>query len=54
MINKLSIPINFNETRVLISSASKGEEGMTLEDFNNLVYNENQITNFDLTRMKCK
>lgn len=54
MINKLSIPINFNETRVLIASASKGEEGLTLEDFNNLVYNENQITNFDLTRMKCK
>lgn len=53
MINKLAIPINFNETRVLIASASNNSDVMTIEDFTNMIYNDNQTNNIDLTKLKC-
>ena len=52
MINQLSIPINYNETRVLFESTSQNDH-MTMEDFNSLIHNENQ-NKVDLTNIKCK
>lgn len=53
MINKLSIPINFNETRALIASSSENEV-LSMEDFVNMVYSDAQTMNVDLTKLKCK
>lgn len=53
MINKLAIPINFNETRALIASAANNDV-LTVEDFTNLVHSEAQALNVDLTKIKCK
>lgn len=52
MINQLSIPINYNETRVLFESTSQNDN-MTMEDFNSLIHNENQ-NKVDLANIKCK
>ena len=53
MINKLAIPINFNETKALISSASQTDH-LSLEDFVNLIHNENNALNIDLKNIECK
>lgn len=53
MINKLGIPINYNETRALISSASD-EEVLRLDDFVNLIHNDNPALNINLKKLECK
>ena len=55
MINKLSIPINYNETRVLIASANhRGTESLNMEEFMHLIFNDNNALNVDLTKMEYK
>lgn len=53
MINKLAIPINFNETRALIASTSN-EGVLKLDDFVSLIYNDNQTLNVNLDKIECK
>ena len=44
MINALSIPINYNETKAFIASGSKfGNEYLTLEEFSNLIHEPTEI-----------
>ena len=46
MINSLSIPINHNETKVFITTGSKlGNEFLNLEEFSDLIFNENEQFN---------
>ena len=46
MINSLCIPINYNETKVFIASGSDfGNEYLNLEEFSNLIFNENEKFN---------
>ncbi len=55
MINMLGIPINFNETRALISSSNKRcTESLNMEEFMHLIFNDNQTLNLDLKNIKCK
>ncbi len=53
MINKLAIPINFNETKALIASASNSEV-LRLDDFVTLIHNENNAFDLDLNKLECK
>ena len=55
MINKLSIPINYNETRVLIASSNdRGSETLNMEEFMHLIFNDNNALNVDLSKMEYK
>ena len=55
MINKLSIPINYNETRVLIASSNdRGSESLNMEEFMHLIFNDNNALNVDLSKMEYK
>ena len=46
MINSLCIPINYNETKAFIASGSDfGNEYLNLEEFSNLIFNENEKFN---------
>ena len=43
MINRLSIPINYNETRALIASSNtRGTETLNLEEFMHLIFSDNE------------
>ena len=47
MINSLSIPINYNETKAFIASGSNfGNEYLNIEEFSNLIFSESE--NFDI------
>lgn len=49
MINKLSIPINFDETRALVSSSNKrGTETLNLQEFMHLIFNDNDELNLKI------
>jgi Ca2+-binding EF-hand superfamily protein len=55
MINKLGIPINFNETRALIASSSKGQsEELSLEEFMHLIFSDNPALEINLQKIKFK
>ena len=55
MINRLSIPINYNETRALIASSNKrGTESLNLEEFMHLIFSDNEALKFDLDKLKYK
>ena len=55
MINRLSIPINFNETRALIASSNtRGTETLNLEEFIHLIFSDNEILKVDLSKLKYK
>ena len=55
MINKLSIPINIDETRALVSSSTKGKsENLNMEEFMNLIHNDNEESNFRLKETNSK
>ena len=55
MINKLGIPINYNETRALIASLNKrNTESLNMEEFMHLIFNDNTALNLDLKKLKCK
>ena len=51
MINKLSIPINLNETKALIASSNnRGTLTLNLEEFMHLIFEDNIALNADLTK----
>ena len=55
MINRLSIPINFNETRALIASSNtRGTESLNMEEFIHLIFSDNEILKVDLGKLKYK
>lgn len=55
MINNLSIPININETRVLIASSNtRGNETLNIEEFMHLIFSDNEALNVDLSKLKVK
>jgi hypothetical protein len=53
MINRLSIPINYNETRALIASSNKrGTETLNLEEFMHLIFSDNEALKVDLDKIE--
>ncbi len=55
MINKLSIPINIDETRALISSSNKrGTETLDLQEFLHLIFNDNDELNLKVSEISSK
>ena len=55
MINDLNIPINYNETRALISSANKrGTYNLNLTEFMSLIFDDNPILKVDLSNIEFK
>ena len=55
MINRLNIPINFNETRALIASSNtRGTESLNLEEFIHLIFSNNKALKIDLDKLKYK
>ena len=55
MINKLSIPINVDETRALISSSNKrGNETLDMQEFMHLIFDDNDELNLKIKRMSKK
>lgn len=55
MINRLGVPINYNETRALIASSNKREtETLNLEEFMHLIFSDNPALNIDLKNIKYK
>jgi len=52
MINKLSIPINIDETRALISSSNtRGTETLNMEEFMHLIFNDNDELNLKVQKI---
>ena len=55
MINKLSIPINIDETRALVSSSNtRKTENLNMEEFMHLIYNENDALTLKLHEISKK
>ena len=55
MINRLSIPINYNETRALIASSNtRGTETLNLEEFIHLIFSDNEALRVDLNKIEFK
>ena len=55
MINRLSIPINYNETRALIASSNtRGTETLNLEEFMHLIFSDNEALKVDLKKIEFK
>jgi len=55
MINKLSIPINIDETRLLISSSNeRGTETLNLHEFMHLIFNDNDELNLKIKNISSK
>lgn len=55
MINRLSIPINYNETRALIASSNtRGTETLNLEEFFHLIFSDNEALKVDLKKLEFK
>ena len=55
MINRLSIPINYNETRALIASSNtRGTESLNLEEFIQLIFSDNEALKVDLSKIEFK
>ena len=55
MINRLNIPINYNETRALIASSNtRGTETLNLEEFIHLIFSDNEALQIDLDKLKYK
>ena len=55
MINRLSIPINYNETRALIASSNtRGTESLNLEEFIHLIFSDNEALKVDLKKIEFK
>ena len=57
MINKLGIPLNYNESRILIATSNKrGNESINMEEFINLIFAEgsNQNMNSNVGHLNCK
>ena len=55
MINRLNIPINYNETRALIASSNtRGTESLNLEEFIHLIFSDNEALKVDLDKLEYK
>ena len=55
MINRLAIPINYNETRALIASSNtRGTETLNLEEFIHLIFSDNEALKVDLDKIEFK
>ena len=55
MINRLSVPINYNETRALIASSNtRGTESLNLEEFIHLIFSDNEALKVDLNKLEFK
>ena len=55
MINRLNIPINYNETRALIASSNtRGTETLNLEEFMHLIFSDNEALKVDLKKLEFK
>ena len=55
MINRLNIPINYNETRALIASSNtRGTETLNLEEFIHLIFSDNEALQVNLDKLKYK
>lgn len=54
MINRLGVPINYNETQaLLISSNMRGTDNLNMEEFMHLIFSDNPGLNLDLKKLKC-
>lgn len=55
MINRLSIPINLDETRALISSSNqRGNETLDMQEFMHLIFNDNDELNLKVKTITSK
>ena len=55
MINRLNIPINYNETRALIASSNtRGTETLNLAEFMHLIFSDNEALKVDLDKIEFK
>ena len=55
MINRLCIPINYNETRALIATSNtRGTESLNLEEFIHLIFSDNEALKVDLNKLEFK
>ena len=55
MVNRLNIPINYNETRALIASSNtRGTESLNLEEFIHLIFSDNEALQVNLDKLKYK
>ena len=55
MINSFVIPLNFNETKVLIATSNKrGNDALNLEEFIEFINPNDTNVNIDLNKMTCK
>lgn len=55
MINRLGIPINYNETRTLIASSNQRQtENLNMEEFIHLIFSDNPSLNVNLMDLKYK
>lgn len=53
MIKKLGLNINLDEARVLVASADEDRSGdLSLDEFMNLIFNDNEALNVDLGKLK--
>lgn len=53
MIKKLGLNINLDEARVLVASADEDRSGdLSLDEFMNLIFNDNEALNVDLAKLK--
>jgi hypothetical protein len=54
MINKLGVPINYNESLALIASSNlRNTNTLNLEEFMHLIFSDNPALNLDLKKLKC-
>jgi len=53
MIKKLGLNLNENEARVLVASADRNQSGsLTLDEFMELIFNDNDAMNVNLASLK--
>jgi len=55
MLNKLGIPINYNETMALIASSNnRNSEALNLEEFMHIIFSDNSAVDYDLNKINFK
>lgn len=53
MVKKLGLNINLDEARVLVASADEDLSGdLSLDEFMQLIFNDNEALNVDLSKLK--
>ena len=52
MVRKLGMKINFDEARVLVASGDQdGSNDLTLDEFMDMIYHDNDAMNVDLEKL---